>query len=49
MFALRIKAQRPERTAKYMEKFYPEQGIGINRFLLSHLIQETSNGTQVGK
>lgn len=43
MFALRTKAQRPERTAKYMEKFYPERGIGINRFPLSHLVQEMSN------
>lgn len=25
MFALRIKAQRPERTAKYVGKIYPEQ------------------------
>lgn len=44
MFALRIKAQRPERTAKYMEKFHPERGIGINRFPLSRLVEETSNG-----
>lgn len=38
MFALRIKAQRPERTAKYVGKFT------LNRFPSSHIIQEVSNG-----
>lgn len=36
MFALRIKAQRPERTAKYVGKNYSKEVI--------HIIQEVSNG-----
>lgn len=38
MFAPRIRAQRPERTATCMEKFHPKRGIGIYRFPLSHLV-----------
>lgn len=45
MIALRIKAQRPERTAKHMEKFYPEQGIGIKSFQCPVSYSRQATGT----